>query len=135
MEAASPSRQADGVEWVFYDGECGICQRWVGRVQRPLSRYGFRFEPLQSMMAGRLNVPPDKLMGQMWLLTRDGKAVGGADALVHMGLRVWWLWPLRLVSRLPGGMELLRRAYRWVATHRHQLSGKGESGACGVRRQ
>lgn len=54
----------------------------------------------------------------MKLFLPDGRVLGGADALMELVRPLRWAWPLRLFSRLPGGMRALRHLYRWVADRR-----------------
>jgi hypothetical protein len=39
---------------------------------------------------------------------------------------IWWTLPLRCLAALPGGVELLRHAYRWIAARRHCIGGSCE---------
>jgi hypothetical protein len=69
----------------------------------------------------------------MRVLTLDGKTLGGADAIVYLASEIyqghwpWWAWLLRLISKLPLGMRLLRYGYRWAAVRRN-----GRQGTCVV---
>jgi len=112
---------------VFYDGECAMCTALARRWREPLRGRGFELVPLQAPGVGELlGVSREQLGSQMWVLTRDGTVLGGADAWVHLARHArwpWWTWPLVLVSNLPGGAALIRRVYGWVAAHRHCFGG------------
>jgi predicted DCC family thiol-disulfide oxidoreductase YuxK len=106
--------------WVCYDGECSFCRRWLRRVERPLLRHGFKFVPLQTdWVRARLNLTTPELMQEMRLLRAAQPVLGGADAAVVLMRYVWWLWPLWLVSRIPGAMPIFRSTYRFIARNRH----------------
>ena len=102
---------------VLYDGDCGFCLRWLRRVERPLTRKGFRFETLQTH---------GRELTEMLLQLPDGRELGGADAAMNLSRHVWWLWPLWLVSRIPGVMPIFRAGYRVIAKNRHRFSSSCE---------
>jgi len=106
--------------WVCYDGDCALCRRWSRRVECPLHRHGFNFVPLQTpWVNAQLNLSAAELLKEMRLLLPDGRVIGGADAAVVLMQYVWWLWPLWLLSRLPGAMSIFRVTYRYIAKNRH----------------
>jgi len=112
---------------VFYDGECAMCAALAARWTEPLRARGIELVPLQAPGTGELlGVGPHELRSRMWMLTRDGAVLGGADAWVRLTACArwpWWARPLVAASRLPGGMPVIRWAYGWVAAHRHCLGG------------
>ncbi|HXE91651.1 MAG TPA: DUF393 domain-containing protein [Terriglobales bacterium] len=121
----TPYRPVAG--WVAYDGDCGVCQRLVRVVAPYLRRQGFVFETLQApWMAARLHisygVAPEDLLKEMRVLTADGRALAGAEAIIFLTRYVWWLWPLWALVQAPGMKPLLRIGYRWLARHRHRIS-------------
>jgi len=112
---------------VFYDGECTMCTALARRWRDALRAQGFDLVPLQTPGVGELlGVSRERLGSQMWVLTRDGAVLGGADAWIHVARHARWLWwarPFVLMSTLPGGAALIRWAYGWVAAHRHCFGG------------
>lgn len=111
--------------WVCYDGECSLCLRWLRRVERPLLRHGFNFVPLQTdWVRARLNLTTPELLQEMRLLRADQTVLGGADAAIVLMRYVWWLWPLWLLSRVPGMMPIFRATYRFIARNRHCRQGQ-----------
>jgi alginate O-acetyltransferase complex protein AlgI len=54
----------------------------------------------------------------MRVLTRGGELYSGADAVIFLAERVWWLSPISWLAELPGARACLRSLYRWVAAHR-----------------
>ncbi len=111
--------------WLFYDGDCPVCRRWVSRVRRPLSKHHFMFAAQQSELAQeKLNLKPGEIFSEMKVITVEGLTLGGIDAVDHIARFVWWLRPLRWLTRLPGGMWMARRVYTWFAAHRSCDNGK-----------
>lgn len=101
------SRGVKGV--VLYDGECGFCSRWVPYWRPTLKRAGFETAPLQSRQFSDgvdLDAPES---WDLTLLLPDGGKRFGADAYRYVMRRVWWAYPLFLLSVLPG----LRRVFDW----------------------
>jgi predicted DCC family thiol-disulfide oxidoreductase YuxK len=110
--------------WVLYDGECSLCTGAVARFAPMLRRHHFNLAPLQTpWVRQQIGLNPDKPLTEMKLLTADGRIYGGADALVQIGQRIWWAWPLFAVAQIPGAMILFHAVYRWIAANRNCLNG------------
>ena len=109
--------------WLFFDAECRFCTsiaRWLSPI---LERRGFALAPLQDPRVGALlGLSRDELMREMRLLLSDGSQFGGADAVVVLAREIWWARPLAWLSKFPGAMNVLRRAYRWIAEHRRCIA-------------
>jgi predicted DCC family thiol-disulfide oxidoreductase YuxK len=104
---------------VFYDGDCSICTRGARRFEGMLARRRIALEPLQTPDAcERLGLTEEDRLKEMRLRLADGSVFGGADAVAEIAGRIWWAWPLWLLSRVPGAMPPMRAAYEWVARHR-----------------
>lgn len=110
--------------WICYDDACPLCQRWLDRVKHPLLRHNFGIVPLQTpWVQEKLSSAETDLLGEMRLLLPNQSVLGGADAVVVLARHVWWLWPLWLLSCIPGTMPLLRIGYRFVARNRRCARG------------
>jgi predicted DCC family thiol-disulfide oxidoreductase YuxK len=115
--------------WVLYDGGCGFCRRWVPFWEKTLSKRGFAIAPLQSeWVAEQLQLPREELLGDLRLLRREAVPLQGAEVYRHVLRRIWWAYPVYLLSIAP----LLRRVFNWsyrtFAAHRHKISD-----ACGLK--
>jgi predicted DCC family thiol-disulfide oxidoreductase YuxK len=120
--ATTDTARVDGV--VFYDGDCSICTRGARRFARVLARSRIALTPLQSPDAcERLGVAEEDRLKEMRLRLSNGSVYGGADAVVEIARRIWWAWPLWLLSRFPGVMRPMRVAYAWIARHRGCANG------------
>src|SRR5206468_12632671 len=60
-----------------------------------------------------------RTLEEMRLLTADGRAIGGADAVVFLARQIWWAWPFAALAQSPAMHKLLDRGYRWIAAHRN----------------
>jgi len=113
----SKGRHARG--WLFFDAECVFCVRIVRALVPALQKRGFALAPLQDPRVGTLlGLSPSELLLEMRLLLSNGQQTGGADAAVALAHEIWWARPLVWLSKLPGMMQVLRSAYRGIATHR-----------------
>jgi predicted DCC family thiol-disulfide oxidoreductase YuxK len=109
--------------WILYDGACGICSYWVPRLKGTLKRLGLGIAPLQSTwVQERTGLAPDVLSADLRLLHPDGGVTSGPDVYRYVMGRVWWAYPLFLVSSLPLVDRIFNWGYRVFARHRFQIS-------------
>lgn len=109
--------------WILYDDSCGLCRRWVPFWEPALRRRGFAIAPLQApWVAERTGLSTQELEQDLRLLLPDGSLVSGADAYRHAMRRIWWAYPLYLLSIAPLLRTLFDRVYGALARHRHRLS-------------
>ncbi len=132
---------APGVPVVIYDGHCAFCRDQVRRLHRwSGKRLAFvsLHDPIVSQRFPELS--HDALMQQMYVVSPDGRAHGGADAIRFLSRylpKLWWLCPL---VHIPFSRPLVQWGYDWIARRRYQISGRTdnpseagcESGACQV---
>lgn len=111
---------------VFFDGVCGLCNRFVDRLLRADKRHRLRFAPLQGSTAhARLPVElADALASVVYL--RDGVVLQRSDAALRI------LMDLGGIRRLHGAFLLLPRSWRdsvydWVARNRYRWFGKHDT--------
>jgi predicted DCC family thiol-disulfide oxidoreductase YuxK len=111
-------------EWVFYDGDCGFCHRWVQLVVK-LDRDGraFRFAPRKGTTFQSLVAPAqrDLLPASILVLTSEGKILTRSSAALHILERLGGGWrALAMVARIvPVGIRDM--VYRFIAHVRHGL--------------
>lgn len=105
--------------WLFFDAECGFCTRIARWLAPALERRGLALAPLQDPRVGALlGMTRLELLRELRLLLTDGEQFGGADACVALAREIWWARPLLWAARIPGGLELMRKGYAWVAAKR-----------------
>ena len=117
---------------LIYDGDCGMCTRWMERVRR--WDRGGRIEvlPLQSpdVVQRFPSLARTALMEAMHFVEPDGRVSRGAGAAERM-LGVLPLgWGIGWLFHLPLARPVADRIYGWVARNRTRL-GCGEH--CSIR--
>ena len=111
-------------EWVFFDGDCGFCHRWVRLVvKHDHDGRAFRFAPrngetFRSLVAAerREALPPSILV-----LTMEGQILTRSSAVLHILERLGGVWRMMaIVGRMvPAGIRDV--GYRFIARMRHGL--------------
>jgi predicted DCC family thiol-disulfide oxidoreductase YuxK len=127
-QASSPSSVvATDHPVIFYDGVCGLCNRWVDFVLTRDRRQRFQFAPLQGETARtRLKITGDQPLNSVVLVDHAGE-YRKSDAIWRMLMQLGGVWriagtALRLVPR-----PLRNCGYDCIARHRYRLFGKKES--------
>ena len=115
--------------WVLFDDECGVCHRTVPFFGGTLRKLGFEIAPLQdAWVQERIGARAGDPMNYMRLLFADGREVLGPDVYRYFMKRVWWSYPIYLLSVLPVLRSMFDWAYRTFAANRYRVAK-----ACGLR--
>jgi len=114
-----PPQAPDPAPIVFYDGECGLCHRFVQFILARDHAATFRFAPLQGPTAARLIPGLAVELGSVVLKDETG-IYQQSEASLRVLARLGGLWalatPLRVVPR---GLRdavygfIAKRRYRW----------------------
>jgi predicted DCC family thiol-disulfide oxidoreductase YuxK len=114
---------------VLYDADCGLCQWLLSGLLRWDRAQRLRPVALQRPEADDLleELTPDERMASWHLISPTGERYSGGAAVAPL-LRLLPVGrlPAAAFARLPGVTD---RAYRWVASHRSQLSKRVPRGA------
>jgi predicted DCC family thiol-disulfide oxidoreductase YuxK len=118
------------VERIFYDGECGLCHRFL-RFCLSEDRAGarFKFSPLQGETAARELARFGKLPDSVVLLTTDGCALTKSTAVIHVMRRLGGLWRIVAVAFAIFPAPLRDVVYDMIAGIRRRVFRKPE-GLC-----
>jgi predicted DCC family thiol-disulfide oxidoreductase YuxK len=109
--------------WLLFDDSCGVCRTWINRVQGIVRRRGFEIAPLQAdWVARQLDLAPEQRLHDFRLLLPSGQQKVGADAYRYVMRRIWWAYPLYLMSIMPIGRGIFDWSYRTFARNRHKIS-------------
>ena len=100
-----------------------MCTRLAHFWAATLERLGLSVAPLQSPWVGqRTGLTPDVLLTDLRLLQNDGHLVSGPDVYRYVLRRLWWGYPLYLLSRVPGLSQMFDWTYRTLARNRRVIS-------------
>jgi predicted DCC family thiol-disulfide oxidoreductase YuxK len=89
-----------------------------------LRKRGFAIAPLQDAWVRERLAPSDEedLLRDLRVLLDGGRELRGADAYRYVMRRIWWAYPLYLLSVLPLLRHLFDWAYRAFADNRYHFS-------------
>ena len=147
MPGPSPRQQVEVAErpdrpLLVFDGDCGFCRRWVER-WKAITGDRVLYRPTAEVVEYFPEIGGDGFASRVWLIEPDGRARGGAAAV----LRLYNLAGEKHLTslaydRLPGFANLAESSYDLVASHREAaarplfLSGRiidaGEARAAGL---
>jgi len=117
-------KNARNKPWVFYDRNCRLCRRAVWLTGCLLGRANVNFVPLQKDWVRKLfGLTQENLLEEMKLLTAERSKLGGADAVLHLAGRVFWLKPIVIILKLRWFRGWVYKIYSWVARRRYCLEG------------
>ena len=105
---------------IFYDGACGLCNRFVQAVLQRDLQGRFCFATLQGDTATRFLRAEDREQLSTMVVVIGAKTYRQADAVLAVAVRLGRGWPLCSVLYLVP-RALRNRAYTCVARHRRRL--------------
>ena len=112
---------------IFFDGVCGMCNRFVDIALRVDRRRVFRFAPLQGETAKRM-LPPLSPAPQDWSMVYvDERGIHDqSDASLEVYRRLGGLWWILSLARfVPRAVR--HRLYRVIARNRYRWFGRRET--------
>lgn len=98
---------------IYFDGTCALCTRGIARIRPWLDRRDIKPVPFEDGARKE----------EMILKWHDGRAFGGADAIIFLGQLFWYSWPLAMLAKAPGIHAIAHRIYRWIARNRSCING------------
>lgn len=127
MDAALAKELSAEGPVVFYDGECGLCDRAVQSLIRLDKGHRLRYATLQGETAARLMGPPEGEAGGWSIkLLDEGRLYDRSTAAIRAAMRAGG------VGRLAAVLLIVPRfvrdgVYRWIANHRYRWFGGAEA--------
>ncbi len=119
---------------VLYDGQCRFCRSQIGLLRRLDLSGSLRFTSLHdaSVATDFPEIAYDDLLNQMFVVSRQGQARGGAEAVRYLSRKLPLLWPLAVLLHVPGSLPLWKGLYAFVARHRLKIAGSCDDGTCRI---
>lgn len=132
MRPMITTRTQPAHDTVIYDGQCRFCRSQIAILRSLDLGRSLEFLSLHDPVVAEKfpELPTESLQAQMYVVDRQGRARGGADAVRFLSRRLPLLWPLALVLHIPGSLPLWRSLYAMVARHRYRLAGSCDDGHC-----
>lgn len=120
---------------VLYDGACRFCRGQIAFLRRLDLAGALEFTSLHDPhVAERFpELSRDDLLAQMYVIDRQGRARGGAEAVQYLTRRLPLLWPLALPLHIPGALPLWQKLYGIVARNRFRIAGSCHDGSCELK--
>src|SRR4051794_16508609 len=107
-----------GVALLIYDGDCGFCRSWVER-WRGITGDRVEYRPAREVSGRFPEIGPEGFASRCWLIEPDGRASGGALAVLRLyALAGEGRFLPGLYERVPGFAATAEAAYDLVARHR-----------------
>lgn len=111
---------------LFYDGSCGLCDRFIKSILVKDKKHRLRFAALQGKTAAKFL--PHVLVSDLRTVVyfEDSRIYTKSDAVINSVAKLGSWWPLiRLIRIVP--RRLRDRVYDMIAVRRHRIFGKAEA--------
>lgn len=114
---------------LLFDGGCGFCRTWVGRLSRWDRNNRIRMVPAEerNRVPGLPAISDSDLARAMHLVTPDGRVYRGARALAPLLQYLPHGRLLRPLLSIPGVQMVADRVYEQIAANRHRLGCGGSA--------
>jgi len=110
---------------VFFDGICGLCNRFVDVVLKIDKKHIFSFSPLQGKTAERLLSSKNRELSSI-ILYVDGQIYEKSEACLRVFHLLGGLWRFFLILKIVPH-PLRDFIYNFIAKHRYEWFGKKEA--------
>ena len=111
---------------IFFDGVCGLCNKFVDFILRVDKNELFVFSPLQGELALQ-NLPKEFIENlDSIVVLIDGKTYRKSEAVLHVFKKLGFPWSaLSLLGNLPRGIS--DKGYELVASQRYRIFGQSDT--------
>ncbi|PIT98066.1 MAG: hypothetical protein COT71_02560 [Candidatus Andersenbacteria bacterium CG10_big_fil_rev_8_21_14_0_10_54_11] len=113
-----PQKKAAAPAAIYYDNDCGLCQRFVDQLRRLLSL------PLGTVIAPAADNPAMQLImtqKNSWVVVAENRAYTGFAAFCRVLNASPWAWMFGRILAAPGLRALGEVIYRLAARSRHMV--------------
>ena len=108
---------------IFFDGYCGLCDRFVTQIFLMDHEHRFQFAPLQGPTASRLLNPRPAADSVVYF--RDGKVLTKSQAVLEIFSDLGGIYSVSKIFKIVPRF-LNDSIYDWVARHRYGWFGQSE---------
>jgi predicted DCC family thiol-disulfide oxidoreductase YuxK len=117
--------EEDAGSIVFFDGVCGLCNRWVDLLLKTDHRRVLQFAPLQGETAAAELRLADSNYKSV-LFKHRGRIYDRSDAVLQILMAIGGVWSLAGVFRIIP-RPIRNALYDYVARHRYRWFGQSET--------
>lgn len=105
----------------YYDSECPLCVRtkitishfdWFGKVAFKTVQFDAKENPKLE------GIDYDLLLDDIYSVDLKGNVYSGVDTYIQVISRIFYLYPISLILRIPGIYHLAKKVYSFVASNR-----------------
>ena len=105
----------------YYDSECPLCIRtkitithldWFNKINFKTVQFDSQVNPYINHIA------IDSLLDNIYSVDLNGRVFSGVDTYIQVMQRIFYLFPIALLLKLPGIYYLSKKVYSYVATNR-----------------
>lgn len=121
MKISVPIANPPSRPLMIYDGECHFCRHWIERWREETSDR-VDYAPSQEVATQFPEIPAAEFRDAVVLITPEGRAYTGAEAVFRS--MVWGRrrWPMGLYENVPPFAAVSETFYAYISRHRHLAS-------------
>jgi len=108
---------------VFFDGVCGLCNRFVNFLIKRNRRGQFKFATLQGKRAQAQGIVWGETGEASVVYVKNARVYRNAEAAIRILTDIGGIWRLAIVLRIIP-RTIANAVYRWVARNRYRWFGK-----------
>jgi predicted DCC family thiol-disulfide oxidoreductase YuxK len=112
---------------IFFDGVCGLCNRFVDFVIRRDPGGVFQFSPLQGETAAERLAPGDIVDLKTVVVVDSNATYRKSAAVIRVLQRLGGIWPLAAALFWVVPRPIRDLGYSWIANNRYAIFGKKET--------
>ena len=117
---------------VVYDGNCNFCNSQINIIRKLdiLNKLSFISLHDPSVPILYPQVSKEKLLTQIYIFTKDNRYYGGAECIQQISKKLFILWPLYILLKIPFSFPLWDKLYKLVAKNRFKIAGTCTNNSC-----
>ena len=133
LETRMSARLFDESVEVFYDGDCPLCKREIGFLQRRDRQGRIRFTDIANpaFRPAEFGMTADDFISEIKGRLPDGTWISGVEVFRRLYTAIGW-GPLMTLTRLPVVRQILDVGYRLFAKNRLRLTGRCSAAGCSI---
>lgn len=115
------TKKTNSTLFFYYDSECPLCIRTKITISHfdVFNKINFKTVQFDSKENDKLAlIDYNLLLDDIYSVDLNGNVYSGVDTYIQVLKRIFYLYPISLILRLPGIYHLAKRVYSFIATNR-----------------